>query len=359
MREHLKDSFVKTKLWILEHKKLSICIGVVLVLVFIAIGFLIFKNRDNTQRLSTEAKTEEVKKPVLVPSPLTGVQVTDQIANEPVIGVMIENSPDARPQSGLHEAGVVFEAIAEGGITRFIAFYQEDNPASIGPVRSLRPYYLDWAHTFNANVAHVGGSTEALHRAKGELGSRDLDQFRYGSSLFDRVKFRHAPHNVYTSMERLKNKAKELGNSKSSFTPIKRKAAAASASPTATNINVNFSSGLYKVGWTYDQATNKYLRSNGGSVHTDKDTGQQITADVVVVVKTAYRTSTSVGHQAVNTTGSGDVYIFQDGVATAGTWSKSANNGQFIFKDTAGVEVGLNPGRTWFAIIPTTQSVSY
>jgi hypothetical protein len=104
---------------------------------------------------------------------------------------MIENSPDARPQSGLQDAGVVVEAIAEGGITRFLTLFQESQPQYIGPVRSLRPYYIDFAAPFQAGIAHVGGSPEALSRVRN--GSyRDLDQF-FNSAYFSRISARPAP----------------------------------------------------------------------------------------------------------------------------------------------------------------------
>ncbi|HEY5695624.1 MAG TPA: DUF3048 domain-containing protein, partial [Candidatus Saccharimonadales bacterium] len=100
-------------------------------------------------------------------SPLTGEKVADQAATlMPVTAIMIENSPDARPQSGIKQAGVVFEAIAEGGITRFLTLHQQDKPQMIGPVRSLRMYYVDWLAPFNASVAHVGGSLFALNEVR-------------------------------------------------------------------------------------------------------------------------------------------------------------------------------------------------
>ena len=107
---------------------------------------------------------------------------------------MIENSPDARPQSGLKAAGVVYEAIAEGGITRFMALYQTSKPELIGPVRSLRMYYLDWFAPYSASIAHVGGSLNALTEARSGK-YRDLDQF-FNSQTYWRASDRYAPHNV-------------------------------------------------------------------------------------------------------------------------------------------------------------------
>jgi hypothetical protein len=144
-----------------------------------------------------------VKKPDPVYySTLTGKKVKDEaMTTWPTAAIMIENSPDARPQSGLKQAGVVYEAIAEGGITRFLALYQEDKPTLIGPVRSLRPYFVDWLTPYNASVVHVGGSSAALKRIRnGEY--RDIDQF-FNASTYWRSTDRYAPHNVYTNFNRI------------------------------------------------------------------------------------------------------------------------------------------------------------
>jgi hypothetical protein len=135
-----------------------------------------------------------------VASPLTGVQVPPELAKRPVTGIMIENSIYARPQSGIQDAGVVFEAIAEAGITRFLTLYQDAKPQYIGPVRSLRPYYIDWAGSFDASIAHIGGSPDALKRIRN--GGKDLDQF-FNSGSYWRQPTREAPHNVYTSFKLL------------------------------------------------------------------------------------------------------------------------------------------------------------
>src|SRR3989344_4870304 len=143
----------------------------------------IYKSRDATHT----SKSVSPPKPVTIASPLTGLQVAPELAQRPVTAIMIENSLDARPQSGIQEAGVVFEAIAEGGITRFISLYQEAQPTYIGPVRSLRPYYIDWAVPFDASIAHIGGSPDALAQIRN--GGKDLDQF-FNSGSYSRISSR-------------------------------------------------------------------------------------------------------------------------------------------------------------------------
>ena len=145
-------------------------------------------------------------------SPLTGAETTEDATKRPVTAVMIENSTDARPQSGIKDAGIVYEAVAEGGITRFLALYQESRPGLIGPVRSIRPYYVEWASAYDPAIAHVGGS----YRARQMIGSGsyglDMDQFSYGSYYW-RTADREAPHNVYTSFDKLDALRSSFGQS--------------------------------------------------------------------------------------------------------------------------------------------------
>ena len=166
--------------------------------------FVVHKNKPKANALAvTKVDTKKVPVVTTVASTLSGLPVEPIINARPVVGVMIENSPDARPQSGLDQASVVFEAIAEGGITRFLTLFQDTQPDYVGPVRSVRPYYEQWLLGFDAPIAHVGGSPEALANIKA-WGIKDLDQF-YNSGSYHRVGSRAAPHNVYASVADLTN----------------------------------------------------------------------------------------------------------------------------------------------------------
>lgn len=333
--------------------------------------------------------------PVAIVSPLTGLTVTQEQHDAPVIGVMIENSPDARPQSGLKEAGVVFEAIAEGGITRFLALYQENQAGNVGPVRSSRPYYLDWSMAFDASYAHVGGSPDALQRIK-DLGVRDLDQF-YNPSAYHRITARYAPHNVYTSVSQLTDLAKSKGYTSSTFTSWPRKPEAAYKVPSSTTsttantsspgtisnnssnsqsikgkpdqvydtrtpankINFSISGDFYNVHYDYDQASNSYLRSEGGAAHMDAESKTQLAPKVVVALVMPYSLMADGYHSQYNTQGSGKMYVFQDGTVQTGTWTKGDPKSQFVFKDDAGKQLPLNAGQTWVSVVADTSKVSY
>ncbi len=291
-------------------------------------------------------------KPTTLASPLTGVQVAPDLAARPVTGIMIENSPDARPQSGIQDAGVVFEAIAEGGITRFLTLYQDSQPQYIGPVRSVRPYYLDWVAPFDAGIAHVGGSPEALAQVRG--GMKDLDQF-FNAGSYQRVSSRYAPHNVYTSFAWMDALNKSKGYNSSKFTSWPRKTDEPLKVPTAKSIDINIDGALYNSHYDYDTASNSYLRSEGGKPHVavvsaDDRTGIQLHPKVILTLVMPYSVIDSAGHSGYATNGSGAVTIFQDGGSTQGTWSKASRGAQFEFKDAAGAPIKLNTGQTWLVM---------
>lgn len=293
--------------------------------------------------------------PTTVPSRLTGEQVTPDLNQLPVTGVMIENSPDARPQSGLKEAGVVFEAIAEGGITRYLALYMEAQPAVIGPVRSVRPYFLDFLRPFDAPIAHAGGSGEALAQISSE-GIKDLDQFANGGA-YQRRNHRYAPHNLYTSRAALLDLQRSKGFGTSEFAGFVRKAEKKSAAPNATTIDIKPSSALYASAYTYDAESNSYKRSLGNKPHTDEQSGAQLQPKVVIALVVPHSYRGIYSHYAI--TGSGKAYIFQDGSVTEGTWEKASRTNQFKFGDVNGAPLGLNPGQTWLTLVRDVGMVSF
>ncbi len=306
-------------------------------------------------------------------SQLTGLETTEALSNKVLTAVMIENSVDARPQAGLEEAGVVFEAIAEGGITRFMAVYQETEPERIGPIRSARPYYVEWAAGLDAAYAHSGGSGKALSLIQ-KLGVMDLDHGKE-SSYFERVSNRFAPHNVYTDMKRLDSFKSDKGYKKSDFTPFARiqeseadekettiddaEAAETTAkNKKATEIEMDISSPLYNTSYTYDEESNAYKRSMASRKHVDEVSGKQITPSVVVAMYTDYSIDPNGIHSVYRTSGTGTAIVFQNGEVIEAKWSKKSQKEplRLLTKDNEPLE--LVPGQTWITAIPKGR-VSY
>ncbi len=286
-------------------------------------------------------------------SPLTGEQVADEKARiKPVTAIMLENSPAARPQSGLKDAEIVYEAVAEGGITRFLALYQQRQPDLIGPVRSLRMYYLNWATPYDASIAHIGGSYNALKKVRGG-GYRDIDQF-FNSKYYWRATDRYAPHNVYTSFSKLSQLNALKGYTSSQPIGFERADDKKTSTQDATSISLKISGPLYNSTYQYDPATKLYARSEGGAPHIDREAGQ-ITAKVVIALRVDMSKVMEDGYREnITTTGSGNVVIFQNGQAISGTWSKISDSAQITFADANGQPIALARGTTWISAIPNS-----
>lgn len=337
--------------WIKLHRtRTYLIIGAVLVASAGVAAFFLLQQKPAEVASHATAKPKPKPAPVFY-SPLTGEKVADEAATkQPVTAIMIENSPDARPQSGIQEAGVVFEAVAEGGITRFLTLHQQDKPGLIGPVRSLRMYYVDWLAPFNASVAHIGGSAAALTEIRSGK-YRDIDQF-FNANSYWRATDRYAPHNVYTNSEKLDALNQAKGYSESTFKGFSRTDGKPSDAPNATNVTINISGPLYNTNYTYDVATNRYNRSLGGVPHKDREKGQ-ISPSVVIAMKVNMVKVFEDGYrESISTTGSGAAVIFQNGTATEATWHKPDRATQITFIDAAGNDVPLTRGQTWISAVP-------
>lgn len=336
--------------------------GILLLLSATAASWLVWRVGDlaallQLQSHQVQVQVAKITQPTIYYSPLTGMKVAsaaDTLAQ--VRGVMIENSPDARPQSGLKQAGVVFEADADGGITRFLVLYQETHPSLIGPVRSVRPYFVDWLTPFDASISHVGGSAKALQTVRN--GSyKDLDQF-FNSAYYWRASDRYAPHNVYTNSDKLMQLNQTKGYTASHFTGFVRKNdTPPGGTPTVTSITITVSSTWYNVHYDYDQANNAYLRSEGGAPHADREEGRIEPKVAIVMQVPASRVFEDGYRTEMQTIGSGTVYIFQDGGVVQGTWHKASQGEQITFTDSNGKPIALNRGQTWITIITPQRSV--
>lgn len=365
--------------WALKHRKLSITISIILAVCIVSsIVFAVISNNSSDKKpINNKGNSSKPAEVTKYYSPLTGVEVENEaMTTRPVTGVMIENSPEARPQSGLKNSGVVFEAICEGGITRFLVLYQEQKPQLIGPVRSVRAYYLSWAAGFQAALAHVGGSAEALGEIRKD-GYRDLDQF-VNSGAYWRDNNKYAPHNMYTSFDKLDALNTAKGYITSEFIGFKRidvkklatvkektDTSAQTLSPetantVATNIDIHISGGLFDSSYIYNPKTKTYARSQAGEPHLDQEDGQ-ITPSVVIAMNVDETSLRDAGnHESIATISSGKATIFQNGIAIEAIWTKPSQFENISFTDGGGEEIPLVRGQTWIAAVPNSYgSVSY
>lgn len=303
------------------------------------------------------------------------------------LNVMIENHEESRPQSGLTSADVVYEAVAEGGITRFLAVFYcgaSAQETTIGPVRSARIYFMDWASEYSDKplYAHVGGANRAGPAdALGAISKygwlsdgNDMNQFSIGFPTFwrDYERIGHpvaTEHTMYSTTDKLWAVASERNldakdssgkNWDSGFTAWKFTDPGTAGQVASVSFPFWANQGKYIVKWTFDSASGVWKRENGGSAQTDLDNSKQLEAANVVI---QFVSEKSLGdpekHMLYGTTGKGDAIIFTNGNVTKGTWQKSDRTSRTKFMDSRGAEINFVPGQIWIEALPLGTKVSY
>jgi hypothetical protein len=342
-----------------------------------------------------EPKTEECP----INGEMLGKSLREKWETRRPLAVMIENHVEARPQSGLSAADVIYEAVAEGGITRFGAiFYCKDAPL-VGPVRSARVHFMKMIRGYGQNplYAHVGGAncdeetgSGCANGAKADAlglinklgwgGYNDMNQFSVPFPIFyrdpDRLPGVATEHTVYSSTAKLWEYAKTKRNLTNvdedgvkwdkTFNKWQFKDdAELSERGTVSKISLGFWDSLasdFSVDWTYDKQTNSYKRANGGKPHLDKNTGKPITAKNVIAIfadEAPANDGYPGGHIIYDLVGSGDALIFQDGKAIKGTWNKKDEDTREVYKDANGKEISVVRGQVFIHILPTGNKVTY
>lgn len=353
-----KEKFFSRGLTVWPHTDKQKKIGIAIVAVLLVFGSITAYALNKILKKPFEISSSEIifEPSSTSPSRLTGVEISNKLNKRHVTSVQIENSPEARPQSGLYDAGVVFEAIAEGGITRFNALFLESRPGHIGPIRSVRPYYVDLMLPFDPSFVHAGGSAQGLAKVR-SLKVKDIDHGA-NADAFQRVSSRFAPHNLYSSMDALDRVSKRRGYNKSNFVSWSRVTREMPAEKvTAGKINFSISGPLYDVQYNYDKKANSYERIMGGKPHTDEKAKKQIEPKVVIALIMDYRQAGI--YSIYKTRGAGKMFVFQNGEVIKGKWKKSGSKKQFRFTDRKGQTIRLNPGQTWVTLLKNSGAVNY
>jgi hypothetical protein len=288
--------------------------------------------------------------------PLTGMPSEIKQEARPVM-VVVNNAPQARPQSGLTQADLLFEVLAEGEITRLIAFYQSHStPDPVGPVRSIRPYFISLGKSYGAIQVHAGGSPDGYETIRKQK-IENLDEITNASPYFWREKSRKAPHNLYTSLDLARQGARKHGLSDQgpdapvyAFLPSKPSGAALETigpgAAEALKLEVTFLLKSYRVSYAYDPAQHKYLRSINDTPHLDQNNEEPISAANVVVMAAEHKVLDQEGRRDVKLTGSGQALLFQrEREESPIRWYEQ------------GREVQLLPGQTHVMIVPNAPSL--
>lgn len=309
-----------------------------------------------------ERVVEEVSDECALRSPLNGICLDDaDNKEESYIAVMVENNAEAWPLSGVSKARVVYEAPVEGDIPRFmLIFAREDDVSKVGPVRSARPYYLDWVSEYpGAMYMHVGGSPEALERITNS-DIFDLNEFSRGWYYW-RSTDRGAPHNVYTSSELWQKAWEDYDGNQEAVQSWKfaEQTDCDSEQESCVHLIVaEFALGRYSSRWEYTSSTQKYTRFQGLTEQFDKE-GARVEADVVIVQRVDSAVIDDVGRKRIDAVGAGDAQIFQAGRHIAARWQKDNVSSRTRWYDLNGKEISLQPGTIWVEVLPNGRGLQW
>ncbi|MCK9439315.1 MAG: DUF3048 domain-containing protein [Patescibacteria group bacterium] len=293
---------------------------------------------------------------------LDGELINEDSVNSFVLATVIDNHPDARPAIGLSQAEVVYDIPAEGGINRYLAFFNIENKNSlqVGPIRSARPYFLDITQEYEAMLIHCGGSPEALARISKEKIIA-LNEF-YNGSYFERDNNYLAPHNVVANLDDIKEYLKERNYTKSDFSSwtFKDKEVISDLDLFLASLDINISNGQkqYEVDWSYDINQNIYLRSLAGKKQTDSS-GEQIKADNLIFQFVETEILDSALRLKIDLSSGGMAVVCLDGICKESYWEKNEDDNRTRYFYDSKEEVILNAGQTWIHFIDENTGVDY
>ena len=381
------------------NKNRLLSIALIIIIYFISGGgsYVLFSENSKTSKitktsLSTSGTSEKLDfdedLPKTEPCPMNGILYSKQQREwwekQRPVGIMIENHKEARPQSGLTSSDVVYEAVAEGGITRFLSIFYCNNAKVVGPIRSARTYFLDFVSEYGSSplYVHVGGANQdgpadALSQIEnyGWVGLNDLNQFSIGFPTFwrDYDRLGHpaeTEHTMYSTTEKLlqfaatSRKLKDVDEQgvpwSKGFVPYSSKEdAPAGNRPATQTVHLEFwtMDPNYNVDWRYEPIANLYKRNDGGIALVDRNNNKQLTAKNIVVLK-MIETRANDGydnnqHLLYRTKGIGKAHIFMDGREIVGTWRKDSRISRTLLFDNTGLPIKFNKGTIWFEILPT------
>ena len=291
------------------------------------------------------------------------LKIVDEDSKSRPIAVMINNNHVAWPHAGLQDAYITYEILAEGGITRLMAIFKDKDTSKIGSVRSARPYYLDYALENDAIYVHYGWSDQA----KEDISSLGVDNINglTVSSVFWRDKSlnKATEHTVFTSMEKIKEYAKEKGYDRDTNKDLLLNYSVdeidLSKREDAVKADTVFMKYSYYTNssYEYDSENKVYKRFMSGTAHVDAVTGDQYTYKNIIITPIETHAYDSYGRLELDDVGSGDGYYITDGYAIPITWSKASRSSQTVYKNMDGEEIKVNDGNTFIQITPPSESI--
>ena len=334
----------------------------ILIIVIIGAGALlaykIMKNKNNDTQEVSDSEEEEILTAEVKNKDIQIFKGTDR-----PIAVMIDNHNQAWPQAGLNKAYLVYEAIVEGGETRLMALFKGVTVDKIGPVRSSRHYFLDYALENDAIYVHYGWSPQAQYDIS-NLGVNNINGISESESSFWRVKDKRAPHNVATSTAKILSIAERKGykttSTKESVLKYVTDEVELTDGQSAEKITIPYSYSN-DVEYTYDATTKRYQRYSKGVKETDWSTGENITTKNIIITfakNSVLNDGENKDRQTLSNIGTLNGYYITNGKAIKITCEKTSRSAQTMYKDLDGNEIKVNDGNTYVQICPINAKVT-
>jgi len=290
--------------------------------------------------------------------PLTGMATNEDIGGR-AVAVMVNNHSEARPQTGLDEADIVYEILAEGNVTRFLAIFQSEQPEKIGPVRSAREYYIRLAKAYDSLFVAHGYSYDAKEML--DAGFIDhLNGMQYDGTLFKRSSDRVAPHNSYITYEKILEGAKKNNYSMENppqpmkFLTKEEQANLDGQAVEQTSVSY-YNNPTFTANYEYDDATGKYKRFSAGEQTKNNDTNEPVLLDNIFIIETNHQTIDDAGRRKIDFTSGGKAYLLQKGLLREVEWK--SENGRIV-PAINGTVIGFVPGKTWINVVPSSPGLA-
>ncbi|MCK9443118.1 MAG: DUF3048 domain-containing protein [Tissierellaceae bacterium] len=304
-----------------------------------------------------ETVVEEIPEKIGIPSPLSGIYGVEEKVNRRPVAIMFDNHNGARWQSGLKDAEIVYEYLVEAPYTRYLGIYLLNDPSSIGPIRSARPYFITTVLEYDAVYVRVGGSNQAMADVK-SLRIADIDGLSSSNKVFWRVSHKKMPHNLYSSMEAIRTTQEERKyRMMGEFTPFKFKEDGKLNGTKGSKIIINYNKNN-KTEYIYKEEDKIYSRYKDGKLHIDEIDESPIVAKNIIIQRAKTKVLDKEGRLDIQLIGQGEGLFLTNGEYIDIKWVKESREGKTKYYDENGSEIELTPGVTWIQVIePKTEVI--
>lgn len=313
------------------------------------------KDEDNSEDENSEQVDENSNLPK---SKLNGFPYEEDELSKRVICISIDNHPKARPQAGLSLAEIIYEFEVEGPYTRYMGVFQIEEPKRIGPVRSARPYLIESALSYDALFCHCGGSNDAF-KMLSNLAVANIDGLYTSSYWRYNSTGKYAPHNLYTTIPMLRDYAKRANyRSEADFEGFDfndKDMNLSDDDDQATIISIDYNK-ENNTTYEFEENLKKYARFKDGKIDYDENTGVQLFAKNIIVVKVNKTVLDDEGRLALTVVGNGKGYYFTNNKKIDITWEKTTSKSELKLYDGE-TELKLNPGSTWIQVISAKTEI--